>query len=104
MKTTIPYPTNDQENFVVDGNKDEDVGVITTYISQDIHFHISGIEFPHQSWKILKSLFNKVNEIHIMQMDKELISLNPHSFDIIEYYLTWVNELEFKFNICGKNY
>jgi hypothetical protein len=32
-------------------------------------------------------LFNKVDEIHVMQLEKELISLDPHSFDIIEDYL-----------------
>jgi hypothetical protein len=37
-----------KENFIVDGKKDEAVGVITTYILQEIHFHISGIDFPHQ--------------------------------------------------------
>jgi hypothetical protein len=54
----------------------------------DIHFHISGIDFSHQVWKKLKSLFDRVDEIHIMQLEKELISLNPHSFDKIEDYLS----------------
>jgi hypothetical protein len=36
MKTVIPDPTDDQEKFVVDGKKDEVVGVIMTYISWEI--------------------------------------------------------------------
>jgi hypothetical protein len=48
MKVVIPYPTDDQEKFVVDGKMDEAVGVITTYISWEIHFHLSGIDCPHQ--------------------------------------------------------
>jgi hypothetical protein len=35
-KVVIPDPTDDQEKFVVDGKKDEVVGVITTYISWEI--------------------------------------------------------------------
>jgi hypothetical protein len=38
MKTVILDPIDDQEKFIVDGNKDEVVGVIMTYISWEIHF------------------------------------------------------------------
>jgi hypothetical protein len=80
---SIPYPIDDHEKFVVDGKKDKDVGVITTYISWEIQFHLSGIDCPHQVWRKLKSLFNQVDKIHIMQLEKELIYLNLHYFDII---------------------
>jgi hypothetical protein len=79
-KTVIPDPIVDWENFDVDGNKDEVVGVIMTYILREIHFHISGIKFPHKVWNKLKSLFDRVDEIHVMQLEKEFISLDPHSF------------------------
>jgi hypothetical protein len=74
---------DDQVKFVVDGKKDEVVGVITTYILWEIRFHMNGINYPHQFWKKLKLLFDKVNKSHIMQLEKELISLDPHSFDRI---------------------
>ena len=61
---------DDQEKFVIDGKKGEAIGVITTYISQDIHFHISGIDYPHAIWKKLKSLFDKVDESQVMQLEK----------------------------------
>ena len=80
------------------------MGVIATYISQDIHFHISGIDFPPQVWEKLNSLFDKVDESHIMQLEKELISLYPHSFDIIEEYLACLKEFQLKLGECGKNY
>jgi hypothetical protein len=41
----------------------------------------------------LKSLFNIVDESHIMQLEKELITLDPHYFDKIEDYLARVKEL-----------
>jgi hypothetical protein len=87
----IQEPTYVQAKFVVDGKKDEVVWVIMTYILQEFHFHISGIDFPH-------------HEIHIMELEKELISLNPHSFDRIEDYLAHVKELQLKLEKCGKNY
>jgi hypothetical protein len=58
MKVVIPNPTDDHMNFIVDGKKDESVGVITTYISQEIHFNLSGIDCCHQVWKNMKSLFD----------------------------------------------
>jgi len=48
MKISIPDPTDDQERLIVNGKKDEAMGVIMTYISWDIQFHLSGIDFPHQ--------------------------------------------------------
>lgn len=77
MKTMIPNPTDDYEKFVVDGKKDEVVGVITTYISQEIQFHIIGIDFPHQVQKNLMSLFDGVDEIHAIG---ERVDLSQSSF------------------------
>jgi hypothetical protein len=93
-----------RKKFVVDGKKDEVVGVIMTYISWEIHFHLSGIDCPHQVWKKLKTLFDRVDESHIMQLEKELISLDPHSFERMEDYLAHVKELQLKLGECGKNY
>jgi hypothetical protein len=39
-KTAIPYLKDDQTKFVVDGKKDEVVGIITTDLSWEICFHI----------------------------------------------------------------
>jgi hypothetical protein len=39
-----------------------------------------------------------------MQLEKELISLDPHSFERMEDYLVHVKELQLKLGECGKNY
>jgi hypothetical protein len=39
-----------------------------------------------------------------MQLEKELIYFDPHSFDIIEDYLAHVKELQLKLGEYGKNY
>jgi hypothetical protein len=92
-KVVIPDPTYDQTKFMFDGKKDDVVGVIITYNSWKIRFHLSGIDCPHYVWNNMKSFFNRVNKIHVMELEKELISLNPHSFDKMEDYLSCVKEL-----------
>jgi hypothetical protein len=64
MKIVILDTTYDQAKIVFDGKKDDVVGVITTYISREIQFHISGIDCPHQVWNEMNSLFYRVDEIH----------------------------------------
>jgi hypothetical protein len=39
--------------FMVSGTKDEVVGVVTTYITREICFHISGIDYLNVIWKKL---------------------------------------------------
>jgi hypothetical protein len=65
-KVSIIDLSNNQVKFIINGYKDEALGVITTYISREIRFHTTGIDFPHEVWKKLKSLFDKVDEIQVM--------------------------------------
>jgi hypothetical protein len=97
-------PIDDHVKFVFDMKKDDVVGVITTYILREIHFHLSGIDFLHQFWKKIKTLFAQVDENHVMLLEKQLISLKHHSFERMEDYLVHVKELQLKFGECGKNY
>ena len=62
MKASIPDQSNDQAKFIIDEKKYEAIGFITTYISQEIWFHTSGIDCPHEVWKNLKSLLDKVDK------------------------------------------
>jgi hypothetical protein len=52
----------------------------------------------------MKYLFNRFNESQVVQLEKEFISLYPHSFKRIEDYLARVKELHLKLGECGKNY
>ena len=65
-KVIIPYLTDDQKKFVINEKKDKVVGIITTHISREIHFHTSEIHFPHVFWTKMKSLFDKFNRIQVM--------------------------------------
>lgn len=51
-----------------------------------------------------ETLFEKVDESQVMQIDKELISLDPHSFERIEEYLFHIKELQLKLGECGKEF
>ena len=39
-----------------------------------------------------------------MQIEKEFISLDPHSFETIEYYLACLKEIQLKLGKCGKGF
>ena len=56
--------------FSIDGKKDETFRVIMTYISLEIWFHTSAIDFPHEFWEKLKSLSHKVDESSVMEIEK----------------------------------
>lgn len=52
----------------------------------------------------MKSLFDKVDESQVMEIEKESISLDPPSFKRIEDHLAHVKELQLKLQECGKNF
>ena len=51
-----------------------------------------------------KSRFDKVDEIQVMQIDKVLISMDPHSFEKIEDYMDHVKELQLKLGKSRKDF
>lgn len=93
MIYVTPYLFDAMANFAIEGKNIEVVGVITTYISLDIWFPTSGIKCPHDLLKKLRSLFDKFDESHVMKIDRELVSLDPHSFSIFKDYLLHLKEL-----------
>jgi hypothetical protein len=57
-------------------------------ISNNIRFHLHGIEKPNIAWKKLETDFGKHNEIQANQLKNQLISLNPNYLSCIEDYLS----------------
>jgi hypothetical protein len=68
----VQNPKDEHENFIVNGKKDRVVGVMTTYISREIFFHASRINYQNQATKKSTTLFNKINKSHIMQIEQEI--------------------------------
>jgi hypothetical protein len=54
--------------------------------------------------KKLKSLFDKTAESQVMQIEKNLMSFNPLSFEIIEDHLAHVKELQLILGDCRKDF
>jgi len=102
MKTVILDPKDDQVIFFIVGENNKDVGVIMTYNSRDIFFHTSVFNCPHFVYNKMKFLFDKVDGIQVMHIKKELIFLDPHSFERIQNYLARIKELQLKLGECGK--
>jgi len=71
IKIVVPYPKNEHEKFMVNGKKEEIISVMATYISREIQFHTSGIDYLNEVWKKLKKLFNKVDESYVMYLEKK---------------------------------
>ena len=90
--------------FSFDVKKYKVVGVIMTYILREIQFHTSGIDYPHSIWNKMKTLFNAINECELIQIEKELIPLEPLSFDWIEDYFDCIMELQLKPGECGMDF
>ena len=63
---------------------DEAYGLLFLSISTDILFHLDGLTTPNQLWTKLESLFGVQDEIRAHQLENELFSLSPSSFDSIE--------------------
>ena len=76
-------PTDDDKKIKWENRCDEARGLIGMSISTDFLFHISGIDEPNIAWEKLESMFGKHNEFQGLQLENELISLNPSDFSCI---------------------
>lgn len=70
----------------------------------EIHFHKNKIDCLNLVQNNLKTLFDKIDEIQFMYIEKELISLYPLFFKIIEDYFFDVKELPLKLCGCEKDF
>jgi len=93
IKIVVPNLKDENKKFLLNRKKDEAISIMTTYISRELSFHSSGIDYSNEVWSKMMKLFNKVDESEIIQIEKELISLEPLSFGGIEDYFSRVKEL-----------
>ena len=74
---------------------DEAFGFLCLSISRDLLFHIKGLKTPKEIWDKLASLFDKQDELKVHQLENELISLHPSSFETLDELFTKFNNLIF---------
>ena len=80
---------------------DEAYGLLCLSISTDLLFHLDGLTTPNQVWTQLESFFGVQGELRVHQLEIELFSLSPSSFDSLEGFFTKFKLLVLMINKCG---
>ena len=80
---------------------DEAYGFIFLSIYPNILFHLDGLTTPNQVWTKLESLFGVQDEIRVHQLENELFSLSPSSFESIKGFFTKFKSLVLILNQFG---
>ena len=62
--------------------------MICLSISRDLLFHIDGLKSPNEVWDKLVEIFGKTYEMRGHQIENELISLSPSSFESLQLYFS----------------
>ena len=75
---------------------DEAYGCLCLSISQDILFHINGLNTPKKVWYNIASLFENQDDMRIYQLENELISLHPSNFETMNELFTKFKHLVFQ--------
>ena len=70
-------------------------------ISRDLLFHLNGLTSPNEVWENLVDIFGKTYEMRGHQIENELISLSPNSFESLQLYLSKFKELVLQLKQCG---
>ena len=66
--------------------RDEAYGILCLSISRDLFFHLDGLTSPDEVWEKLSNIFGKTDEMRGHQIENELISLSPNSFESLQFY------------------
>ena len=90
-------------NVVIEKTKwnnrlDEAYGLLCLSIYPYIHFNIDGLTIPNQIRTQLESLFGVQDELRVHQLEIELFSISPSSFDSIEGLFTKFKSLVLMIN------
>ena len=81
-------PNDSVEKDKWNNRLDEDYILLFLSISPNLIFHLDGLTTPNQVWTKIDSLFGYQDEIRVHQLENELLSLIPRSFDYIEGFFT----------------
>ena len=76
------------EKIKCHNRRDEAYGLLCLSISRDLLFHLDGLTSPNELWENLSNIFGKTDEMRQHQIENELISLSPSSFESLQLYFT----------------
>jgi hypothetical protein len=80
---------------------DEAFKTICSLISPNFLFHISSCKNPNESCTNLEGIFGKHDEMRGHMLEVELLTLNPKSFNNIQYLFTKFKDLLLQLKACG---
>lgn len=80
--------TREYDKFQYQCKFDECMGLIGTYVTDSLSFHLKNCDPPFKIWEKLEDLFCKVDHMRAIQLEMEISSLNPKKFLKIIDYLT----------------
>jgi hypothetical protein len=98
---TNTKPTSTIEKSKYLNRRDEVLGTICSLISPDLLFHISSCKTPNEAWTTLEGLFGKHDEMRGHMLEVELLTLDPKSFNNIQYFFTKFRDLLSQLKACG---
>ena len=76
-------------------------GLLCLSISRDLLFHLDGLTSPNEVWENIADLFGKIDEMRGHQIENELISLSPNSFESLQLYFSKFKALVLQLKQCG---
>ena len=85
---TKAEPNAAVENIKWHNRRDEAYGLLCLSISRDLLFHLHGLTSPNEVWEKLVDIFGKTDEMRGHQIENELISLSPNSFESLQLYFS----------------
>ena len=68
--------------------RDEAYGLLCLSIYRDLLFHLDGLASMNEVWEKLADIFGKTDEMRGHQIEIELISLSPTSFESLQLYFS----------------
>src|SRR5882757_2333067 len=68
--------------------RDEAYGLLCLSISRDLLFHLDGFTSPNEVWEKLVDIFGNIDGMRGHQIENELISLSPNSFESLQLYFS----------------
>ena len=98
---TEEYPNATVEKIKWHNRRDEAYGLLCPSISRDLLFHLDGLTSLNEVWEKLVDIFGKIYEMRGHQIENELISLSPNSFESLQLYFSKFKALVLQLKQCG---
>ena len=98
---TKAEPNATTEKIKWHNRRDEAYGLLCLSISRDLLFHLDGLTSPDEVWENLVDIFGNTNEMRGHQIENDLISLSPSSFESLQLYFSKFKALVLQLKQCG---